>query len=114
MSGLTGTTVSGSATPPLASRTPSLFDVGTVDKCVPYLETFAPFRASGKFVHEVIKAAVLAGHHLPKKDKGVNMCVSYHVKGVCNTNCGRNSDHAPHNTNETARFVVWRSSSFVT
>jgi hypothetical protein len=114
MSGLTGT--SGSSTPSPATpaaRTPAAgFDSGVVAKCDPYLEVYAPFRATGKRVREVIKTAIQAGHQLPKNDRGVDMCVSFHVKGVCNTNCGRNSDHAPHNADETARFVAWCGLAF--
>jgi hypothetical protein len=112
ISGLTNTSGSGSSgsgTPPL---TPSNFDLGSVMKCVPYLEVFAPYRATGKRVREVIKTAIAAGNKLPKNNNNLDMCVSYYVKGVCNTNCGQNADHTPHSDDETARFVTWCGLAF--
>jgi hypothetical protein len=115
ISGLTGTTGSTSSAPaPAPAPASQSFSEGVVAKCVPYLEVYAPFRATGKRVREVIKSAALAGHALPANDRNVNMCISYHVKGVCNTNCGRNSDHSPHNSAETNRLVVWCQAAFAT
>jgi hypothetical protein len=85
-----GSSTPGSVTPaPPAPRMPAAFDSGQVAKCDPYLDVYALFRATGKRVREVIKSANQAGNHLLKNDRNVNMCVSFHVKGVCNTNCGR-------------------------
>jgi hypothetical protein len=123
MSNLTGTTsstnTSGSLTPGSHSPVPpsnsgAAFAAGVVSKCVPYLDEYAPYRASGKRVRIVIKDAHQAGHTLPTNDKNGNMCISYHVKGVCNSNCGRSSDHAPHNAGETARLLAWCESAFAT
>jgi hypothetical protein len=51
-------------------------------KCNPYLEALAPFRATGKRVRKIIRAAtLLAGNPIPQNDRRVGMCVSYHVKG---------------------------------
>jgi hypothetical protein len=116
MSGLTGTTSSTGSTAPAPAPAPSSQSLleGVVAKCVPYLEVYSPFRATGKCVREVIKSAALAGHVLPTNDRRGNMCISYHVKGVCNTNCGRNSDPAPHSSAETIRLVVWCKAAFAT
>ena len=77
------------------------------EKCDPYLESFAPFRATGKRVRVVIKEATLAGNPIPLNDKSIDMCVSYHVKGICNSNCGRKRDHTKHTDGETARLMSW-------
>jgi hypothetical protein len=87
---------------------------GVVMRCKPYLEVYAPFRALGKRVRDVMKAATTARHAFPKNNQGVNMCVSYHVKGVCNSNCGRSLDHITHSDDETARFVEWCQLGFAT
>jgi hypothetical protein len=121
MSALTGTTTSSTASAAAspadaaaapATPTASNFDSGVIAKNVPYLEVYAPFRATGKRIRPVIKAAIEAGNHLPKNARGTPMCVSYHVKGVCNSNCGRNSDHAPHSNDDTARLVAWCGLAF--
>jgi hypothetical protein len=113
MSALTGSTSSSttSSAPPAASH---VFSDGVVAKCVPYLEVYAPYRATGQRVRLVIQSAAKAGHSLPVNDKNVNMCISYHVKGVCNTNCGRSSDHSPHSQDETNRLVDWCKEAFTT
>jgi hypothetical protein len=118
MSGITtGTTGtgsnSGSGTNRTGSRTPDASQpLGMAEKCKPYVEAFAPFRETGKRVREVIKAASAAGHTLPANDAGTDMCISFHVKGICNSACGRKRDHASHNNAETARLTEWCNAAF--
>jgi hypothetical protein len=112
MSGLTGTT--GSTSSGVTLPPPSNFESGTVGKCDPYLEVYAPFRATSKQVREITKSAAQAGHKLSKNNRHSNMCISFHVKGVCNTNCGCNSDHVPHNAEETTCLVIWSEAAFRT
>jgi hypothetical protein len=38
-------------------------------------------------VQEVMSRAIAAGHPLPKNDSGLDMCITFHVKGFCNANC---------------------------
>ena len=40
-------------------------------------------------------------------DPSVNMCVAFHVKGMCNTRCGRAADHHPHTDAQDAPLVTW-------
>jgi hypothetical protein len=40
------------------------------------------------------------------------MCISYHVKGMCNTRCGRATDHCSHNAAETGRLLALCLSAF--
>jgi hypothetical protein len=111
-------TITGSSTapstgsPPIAPLKP--VPEGTVARCKPYLEAYQTFRASGKRVREVMKTAHRDGHTFPQNNNGVDMCVSYHVKGVCNSNCGRSADHNPHGDDETARLVAWCELAFGT
>lgn len=37
----------------------------------------------------------------------VEMCLSYHIKGVCNMRCSRACDHAPHSDNDDQKLVTW-------
>jgi hypothetical protein len=114
MSGLTGTTGSstGSGRTPAPASGSRSFSEGVIAKCEPYLEAYATYRATGKRVRDVIKAAAQAGHAFPVNDKHGDMCISYHVKGVCNTNCGRHSDHSPHSAAETSRLLSWCNLAF--
>jgi hypothetical protein len=59
----------------------------------------------GLRVREVIKKAVEGGHPLPKNAQGSDMCMSYHVKGMCNQNCRRR---------EKASLLSWCALAFAT
>jgi hypothetical protein len=110
MSTITG---SSAATPSSLSSVPPVVDA-LVTRCKPYVEAYSSFRAAGKRVREVMKTAHRDGHAFPQNDKGIDMCVSYHVKGVCNSNCGRAANHSPHSPEETARLLEWCGLAFGT
>jgi hypothetical protein len=74
---------------------------------MPYIETFAPYRATGTRVRDVIKTAKDNGHSLPKADTGSDMCISFHVKGIWSTTCGHCANHKSHNAAETERLKEW-------
>jgi hypothetical protein len=38
---------------------------------------------------------------------GNAMCLAFHVKGMCNQQCGRNADHVEYNGTEYAPLVEW-------
>lgn len=40
------------------------------------------------------------------------MCIAFHAKGMCNSNCGRKVDHVSYNDTEYAPLVSWCSSHF--
>jgi hypothetical protein len=46
-------------------------------------------------------------NRIPTNAEGIEMCLSYHLKGVCNTNCSRNGDHKEHSADEDAKIVRW-------
>jgi hypothetical protein len=108
----TGTNTTGTRTQETPGRQPPAGQDAVAIKCDPYLESFAPFRATGKRVRVVIKEATLAGNPIPLNDKSIDMCVSYHVKGICNSNCGRKRDHTKHTDGETARLMSWCTAAF--
>jgi hypothetical protein len=77
LSGITGATRSSTATdqtgtdtqqrrPPVNTKRKAAPDDSVAEKCVPYVETFAPYRATGKRVREVVRAAADAGNPIPK------------------------------------------------
>jgi hypothetical protein len=40
------------------------------------------------------------------------MCVSYHVKGICNSRCGRKGDHRAHSATESKSLLDWCKLAF--
>mgnify|MGYP000181859540 CR=1 FL=1 len=78
---------------------------------------FASFKELGLMVRDVITRAETAGHPLPKNDRGLDMCVTFHVKGFCNSNCRRHADHSPpgpaRNPAEEARLHAWCVTCYV-
>jgi hypothetical protein len=77
------------------------------ERCTPYLNAFAVYRATGTRVRDVIRDARQNGHALPQNDAGSDMCVSYHVKGICGTTCGRRADRVTHMAGKTTRLKAW-------
>ena len=54
-------------------------------------------------------AAAVDRVDIPQTDNGRHFCLSYHLKGVSNTNCvGRNS-HRPLSHNKFRRLGEWRN-----
>jgi hypothetical protein len=75
-------------------------------------DCFLPFKETGQQVREVPKKAIKLGQHLPKNAQGKDMCVSYHVKGICNSRCCRIMDHRVHNATETQALLDWCKIAF--
>ena len=52
---------------------------------------------------------------LPKDDAGVIRCLTYHIKGQCNDNCGSAADHHNrHNQEEQVRLYDWANEHWKT
>jgi hypothetical protein len=46
-------------------------------------------------------------NRVPTNNDGTEMCLSYHMKGVCNSNCSRHQDHKEHQASEDNAMVNW-------
>ena len=88
--------------------------VNTAEVNLAYNEAFAPYKETGKRIRDILKKAVTNNNHLPKNSSGVEMCVSYHVKGICNLHCGRKADHKAHTAADTKKLVDWCVLAFAT
>jgi predicted RecA/RadA family phage recombinase len=102
-------------TPPAApttTRTPAKDAKTTLERCVAFDKAYLPYKNSNKRVRDVIKAADERGHAVPRNSHGKDMCVSYHVKGVCNSNCGRKADHRAHDAAESKTLLAWCVEAF--
>jgi hypothetical protein len=64
-------------------------------------DAFAAYRArmtnNKKKFRAVIQEAETNGFPVPKNARGLDMCVTFHVLGMCNSYCNRRGDH--HNLN---------------
>ena len=50
----------------------------------------------------------------PSKVDGVPMCLAFHTKGVCNTNCNRVPDHVSYTAGEYQTLCSWCSTNYPT
>ena len=48
----------------------------------------------------------------PSKVDGSPMCLAYHTKGVCNTNCTRQADHVSYTSSEYQPLSTWCSTNY--
>ena len=55
-----------------------------------------------------IDAAAVDGVEIPQTDNDRHFCLSYHLKGVCNTHCGSRHFHRPLSQSKLGRLDKWR------
>ena len=52
---------------------------------------------------------------LPRCDRlNCTMCLAYHVKGMCNSNCGSAADHVDHTAEEDKLLAEWLKLNYQT
>jgi hypothetical protein len=80
---------------------------GTLErKSSPLNQAFQPFVDLNLRVRDVLQRAGPA-NRVPMNANGVEMCMSYHLKGMCNTNCSRRGDHRDHTPAEDQALLGW-------
>jgi hypothetical protein len=86
---------------------PTIKTRGTIiRKSVPVNPAFQKFLDMNLRVRDVLHRAGPL-HRVPNNNDGVEMCLSYHLKGVCNSNCSRHQDHKEHQPAEDQKFIRW-------
>ena len=55
------------------------------------------------------QAAETSGTTVPQKDDGRPFCLSYHLKGVCNSKCGGRHEHRTLSLHEQGILRTWKS-----
>ena len=55
------------------------------------------------------QAAIATGTPVPQTADGRQSCLSYHLKDVCNSNCGGRHAHRPISTHEWGILIAWKS-----
>jgi hypothetical protein len=71
-----------------------------------YKAIFERFRAL-RINHGRLLRAVTTRPPASPHDASVEMCLSYHVKGMCNENCGKAADHQPHTEAQSNLLLTW-------
>jgi hypothetical protein len=95
-----------SATPPTPAQS------NAPNRSLTYEDCFLLCKETGQRMRDVLKKALEKRQHLPKNAKGKEMCLSYHVKGICNFRCRRKADHRTHNATETQALLKWCKAAF--
>ena len=62
----------------------------------------------GFWIRTAIGKAAANGVYIPQTDNGRHFCLSYHLKGACNTHCGGRQLHRPLSQSEFGRLGEWR------
>jgi hypothetical protein len=94
------TTTTAASLPPAKSRG------SVIRKASPIIPALQKFVDMNLRVRDVLVRAG-AANRIPTNNAGVEMCLSYHLKGMCNTNCARSADHKEHQTSEDQAIVRW-------
>jgi hypothetical protein len=82
-----------------------------VRKDQPVNPKFQKFLDMNLRVRDVLQRAGTT-NRVPKNSAGVEMCLSYHMKGTCNANCARNGDHKEHTPAEDLAIVQWCETNY--
>jgi hypothetical protein len=77
-----------------------------VRKSAPINPAFQKFVDMNLRVRDVLQRAGPT-NRVPTNNDGTEMCLSYHMKGVCNSNCSRHQDHKEHQASEDNAMVNW-------
>jgi hypothetical protein len=91
----------GSDTPPTIQSQGSI-----VCKATPANSALQKFVDMNLRVRDVIRRAG-AANRVPNNNNGIEMCLAYHLKGVCNSNCAWHQDHQEHQPAEEQAMIRW-------
>jgi hypothetical protein len=105
--GATHDTGTGPKAATIITAPPTIKTRGTiVRKTTPINPAFQKFVDVNLRVRDVLQRAG-PSNRVPNNSGGVEMCLSYHMKGVCNSNCARHLDHKEHQPAEDQSIVSW-------
>jgi hypothetical protein len=69
--------------------------------------TYKTSALKAKAIRDKIKAGTILPLPVSKLDGTKPMCLAWHTKGVCNTNCPCLSNHVVHSVDKYAPMIVW-------
>jgi hypothetical protein len=112
VSSLVSPVVSPAHTPSATIAAPTVRARGAVErKATPINPKFQPFVDMNLRVRDVLQRAGTT-NRVPNNSAGVEMCLSYHMKGNCNVNCSRKGDHKEHTPAEDQAILRWCESYY--
>jgi hypothetical protein len=101
-------TLTPNTAPPADTAAPPAARETSIIRNLMYNEAvFAPYKAmniKAKTLKEQLRTRRVA---YPLNARNGNMCLTYHVQGVCNTNCRNSADHYAHSAEEDEIFRAW-------
>jgi hypothetical protein len=77
----------------------------TIKRTAPINTAFQRFADQNRRIRDVLSKA--GSDKIPKSDNGVDMCLSWHIRGMCNTTCPRKADHRAHTAEEDNKLLEW-------
>jgi hypothetical protein len=66
-----------------------------------------PWKATPGRLRDILRPAGQPAVTIPRNDAGLEMCVAWHVRHMCSSQCSRQRDHKAHSTRERARILAW-------
>ena len=74
---------------------------------------FDRFKAMNLKTREVLESANTRVNPQPLSSDGTTrMCLSYHLKGLCNGRCGRRADHERHSDQQDQKLKEWANAHY--
>ena len=70
-------------------------------------DAFRPFKEMGLATKAVKQRCRDNNIAWPKNSRNQRFCLSFHIKGMCNTRCGNATDHHQHTPEEDANLIAW-------
>ena len=77
-----------------------------------YLPAFLPWKTVPGQLRTYLRPPGGTEVQPPRNDAGAEMCITWHIRGHCNTLCGRCADHKTPSAPEITRLVAWCHSHF--
>jgi hypothetical protein len=66
-----------------------------------------PWKATPGRLRDILRPAGQPAVTITRNDAGLEMCVAWHVRHMCSSQCSRQRDHKAHSTGERARILAW-------
>ena len=102
-----------SAIPPPAAAPPPASDNSMIANIHYKGNLFDRFKAMNLKTREVLESANTRANPQPLSSDGTTrMCLSYHLKGLCNGRCGRRADHERHSDQQDQKLKEWANAHY--
>jgi hypothetical protein len=98
---------------PPATVPPSASDNSMIANILYKGNLFDRFKAMNLKTRDVLESANTRANPQPLASDGTTrMCLSYHLKGLCNGRCGRRADHDRHSDQQDQKLKEWANAHY--